>query len=62
MAQVELKNMYRNMGANKDIEKSLKNTATSGKLIKTVHASFVYVSRLIFIFKELTQFIDYIHF
>jgi hypothetical protein len=44
MVQVELKNMYRNIGTNKDSEKLwTKNTATSGKLIKAVYASYVYV-------------------
>jgi len=45
MVQVELNNMYRNIGANNGIEKlrTKKNTATSGMLIKAVYASYVYV-------------------
>jgi len=44
MAQVELKILYINMGANNGSEKLwIKKTATSGKLIKAVYASYVYV-------------------
>jgi len=45
MVQVELKNICRNVGTNKDILKlwTKKNIATSGKLIKAVYASYVYV-------------------
>jgi len=43
MAQVELKNMYINIGANNGSEKlqKKKNTVTSGKLIIAVQARFV---------------------
>ena len=44
MVQVELKNMCRNTGTNNGSEKLwTKNTATSGKLIKALYASYVYV-------------------
>ena len=44
MVQVELKNVYINIGANNGSEKLwTKNTATSGKLIKAVYASYVNV-------------------
>ena len=45
LVQVELNNMYINMGANSGSEKlwTKKPTATSGKLIKAVYASYVYV-------------------
>jgi len=45
MEQVELNNMCINIGANNGIEKlwTKKNTETSGKLIKAVYASYVYV-------------------
>ena len=47
MVQVELNNMYINIGANNGSEGLwTKNTATSGKLIKAVHASYVYVYRI----------------
>jgi hypothetical protein len=43
MVQVQLNNMYINIGANNDSEKLwTKNTATSGKLIKAAYASYVY--------------------
>jgi hypothetical protein len=43
MTQVELKILYINIGANNRSEKfrGKKNTATSGKLIKAVYASYV---------------------
>jgi hypothetical protein len=41
MVQVELNNMYINIGANNGSEKLwTKKTATSGKLIKAVYASY----------------------
>ena len=41
---MELNNMYINIGVNNGSEKSwTKHTATSGKLIKAVYASYVYV-------------------
>jgi hypothetical protein len=42
---VELNNVYIDIGANSGCEKlcTKKNTATSGKLIKAVYASCVYV-------------------
>jgi hypothetical protein len=46
MVPVELNNMYINTDANKGSEKlwtEEKNTAISGKLIKAVYASYVYV-------------------
>jgi len=45
MVQVELNSMYINIGANNGSEKitNKKKTATSGKLIKAVYASYVYV-------------------
>ena len=45
MVQVELNDMYINIGANNGSEKlwMKKNTMTSGKLIKAVYASHVYV-------------------
>jgi len=44
MVQVELNNMYVNIGAYNGSEKlRTKNTATSGKLIIAVCASYVYV-------------------
>jgi len=45
MAQAELNNMYTNVGANSGSEKlwTKKNTATYGKLIKAVYASYIYV-------------------
>jgi hypothetical protein len=44
MVQVELNNMCINIGANNDSKKlRTKSTATSGKLIKAVHISFVYI-------------------
>ena len=44
MVQVEQRNMYTNIGANNGNDKLwTKNTATSGKLIKAVDASYVYV-------------------
>ena len=45
MVQVELNDMYINIGANNGSEKlwTKKNTATSGKLITTVYASYVFV-------------------
>jgi hypothetical protein len=44
MAQVELKNMCRNIGANNGSEKSwTKNTAISNELTKAVYASYAYV-------------------
>ena len=43
MVQVELNNMYINIGSNNGSEKSpTKHTATSGKLIKAVYASCIY--------------------
>jgi hypothetical protein len=46
MAQVELNNMYINIGANSGSEKlrTKKNTATSSKLIIAVYASYVYLN------------------
>ena len=41
MLQVELNNMYINICANNDSEK--KTTANSGKLIKAVYVSYIYV-------------------
>jgi hypothetical protein len=43
MVQVELKNMYINIGTNNGSEKlwTKKNTAASGKLITAVYASYV---------------------
>jgi hypothetical protein len=44
--QVELNNMYANIGVNYSSEKlknQTKNTATIGKLSKAVYASYVYV-------------------
>ena len=43
MVQVEVNNMYINIGANNGSEKyeQKKNTATSGKLIKAVYALYV---------------------
>jgi hypothetical protein len=45
MVQVGLNNMYINISANDGSEKlrTKKNTATSGKLIGAVYASYVYV-------------------
>jgi len=43
MVQVELNNVYVNIGANNDNEKLWTKTAISGKLIKAVYASYVYV-------------------
>ena len=48
MVQVEMNNMYINVGANNGGEKlwtKKKHTATSGKLIKQVYVSCVYVYR-----------------
>jgi hypothetical protein len=43
MAQVELKYMYINIGANNESKKLLKKTTvTSGKLLVAVYASYVY--------------------
>jgi hypothetical protein len=47
--QVELNNMYANIGVNNSSEKlrtKQKNTATTGKLSKAVYASYVYVQIL----------------
>ena len=47
MVEVELNNVYINIGANNDSEKLwTKNTANSGKPIKAVYASYVYVYRI----------------
>ena len=45
MVQVELYNMFINIGANNGSEKlwTEKKTATSGKLIKALYALYVYV-------------------
>ena len=46
MVQVELNNMYIDIGENRGSEilwTKKKNTVTSGKLIKAVYASYVYV-------------------
>jgi hypothetical protein len=44
MAQMELNNMYINIGANNGSEKlRAKSTATSGKLIVAVYGSYGYV-------------------
>jgi hypothetical protein len=44
MVQVELNNMYIDIGANSGSEKLWKkNTATSGKLIKAVYGSYGYI-------------------
>jgi hypothetical protein len=46
MVQVELNNMYINIGANNGSENLLtkkKHTTTSGKLMTAVYASYVYV-------------------
>jgi hypothetical protein len=44
VAQLELNNMYINIGGNNGSEKLwTKNSATSGKVIKAVYASYDYV-------------------
>ena len=52
MAQVELNDMYINMGANNAVKSyKQKNTAISGKLIKAVYVLYVYV----YIFVQVSQ-------